>query len=63
MTFKMTSVPRDVYKTIKRSISATTTGLVNNSQQLFGSGATLTRLSNSSNGTLTKHWIHPPGIF
>uniref|UniRef100_A0A915CS56 PID domain-containing protein n=1 Tax=Ditylenchus dipsaci TaxID=166011 RepID=A0A915CS56_9BILA len=51
----MASKPKEVYKTIKRSISATTNG-------------TLSRLSNNlhsspSNGsTPTKHWIHPPDV-
>jgi len=54
---------KEVYKTIKRSISATANGIVNSTP--FGSSSHSRLANNSSvmaNGTIkTKHWIHPPG--
>ncbi|KAI1721333.1 phosphotyrosine interaction domain (PTB/PID) domain-containing protein [Ditylenchus destructor] len=45
---------KEVYKTIKRSISATTSGLVNGTSKLTN--------SSSSSKSDIKHWIHPPEL-
>lgn len=49
----MMNTPKDVYKTIKRSISSTTNTLV------FGNSSQISKTI--SNGTTAKRWIHPPG--
>ncbi len=64
----MTSMPREVYKTIKRSISSTTNGVLHAASSVASSSSSVLSSSSSPSGARyaggasgSKHWIHPPG--
>ncbi|KAK0416846.1 hypothetical protein QR680_012715 [Steinernema hermaphroditum] len=58
----MTSVPKDVYKTIKRSISATTNGLVANGSSILLSSSGAGHEAKYASASGGKQWIHPPDV-